>query len=196
MQDLHALNTVTTTLTLLANLAFVVLVILGAAALLGHGGRKLTSRAVGSLGPRARVGALVVATTATAGSLYYSEVLGLRPCTLCWDQRICMYSLVLILGVGVVRRDRFVFWYASPFTVIGAGIALNHLLLEQGPVPLAARLPGSYAPCALPYFRELGFVTMAFMDLSAFLLIAGLLVMGFAHDPPISRRDDTNTRTA
>lgn len=130
------------------------------------------------------IAALVVAATAMAGSLYYSEVLGLRPCTLCWDQRICMYSLVLILGIAVVRRDRGIVWYAFPLALIGAGIALNHLLEEGSAQPLGARAIVSSAPCAVPYFRELGFITMAFMSLSAFLLIAGLLAIGFARDRP------------
>ncbi|MBI3559387.1 disulfide bond formation protein B, partial [Candidatus Gottesmanbacteria bacterium] len=37
-----------------------------------------------------------VATVATAGSLYFSEIARLTPCVLCWYQRILMYPLVLI----------------------------------------------------------------------------------------------------
>ena len=36
----------------------------------------------------------LVASIATAGSLYFSEVMGLYPCDLCWIQRIGMYPLV------------------------------------------------------------------------------------------------------
>jgi hypothetical protein len=32
------------------------------------------------------------------------------------------------------------------------------------------------------YFQELGYVTLAFMSMSAFLLIGALLVLGRAHD--------------
>ncbi len=42
----------------------------------------------------------VVAGVATAGSLYFSEVLGLVLCDLCWYQRILMYPLVVVLGVA------------------------------------------------------------------------------------------------
>lgn len=184
MHDLDAVNTVAVTLTLVADLLLVALILVGIAALVGHRGRKLASRAVSCVGPWVHIAALVVAATAMAGSLYYSEVLGLRPCTLCWDQRICMYSLALILGLGVLRRDRGVFWYAFPLALIGAGIALNHLLEEGSAQPLAARSIVSSAPCAVPYFRQLGFITMAFMSFSAFLLIAGLLAIGFTRDRP------------
>ncbi len=57
---------------------------------------------------------------ATAGSLFYSEVKHLIPCDLCWYQRVCMYPLVAILAVGVLRRDRTVLWYAAPFVAVGA----------------------------------------------------------------------------
>ena len=49
--------------------------------------------------------ALLVALVATLGSLYYSEVRGFIPCTLCWYQRILMYPLVAILLVGLLRRS-------------------------------------------------------------------------------------------
>jgi hypothetical protein len=44
--------------------------------------------------------AWVVATVTTLGSLYFSEIADFVPCKLCWYQRICMYPLVVILGVA------------------------------------------------------------------------------------------------
>lgn len=49
--------------------------------------------------------ALLTAWIAMCGSLYFSEVNGFVPCTLCWYQRILMYPLTLVLGVGLLRRD-------------------------------------------------------------------------------------------
>lgn len=46
-----------------------------------------------------------IAVVATAGSLYYSEVLGYTPCELCWIQRIFMYPLVVVFGVAAVKKD-------------------------------------------------------------------------------------------
>ena len=39
--------------------------------------------------------ALLAAWIAMCGSLYFSEVKGYVPCTLCWYQRILMYPLTL-----------------------------------------------------------------------------------------------------
>mgnify|MGYP000675204122 CR=1 FL=1 len=44
--------------------------------------------------------AFVVATTATLGSLYLSEVVHLIPCTFCWYQRIAMYPIAAVALVG------------------------------------------------------------------------------------------------
>jgi disulfide bond formation protein DsbB len=42
-------------------------------------------------------GAWLIAATATLGSLFLSDVMHLAPCSLCWYQRIFMFSLAVIL---------------------------------------------------------------------------------------------------
>jgi disulfide bond formation protein DsbB len=118
----------------------------------------------------------LVAATATAGSLYFSEVANFEPCRLCWYQRIAMYPLSLILLVAAIRRDHSVRWYAGPLAACGAVISTYHYLVEWHP-----RLEGSgvcelTTPCTLIWFRELGFVTLAFMALCGFLTILVLVV--------------------
>ena len=58
---------------------FVGLVAVGILALFGSGGRQPRDGVVGAIGPRAPVAALVVAAVATAGSLYYSQIVALHP---------------------------------------------------------------------------------------------------------------------
>jgi disulfide bond formation protein DsbB len=89
-----------------------------------------------------------------------------------------MYPLFAILLVGVVRKDRGIFWYAAPFVAIGAPLALYHWLVERVPSLEGSTSCSVFVPCNVPYFEELGYVTLAFMDLSAFLLIGALLVAG------------------
>ena len=62
------------------------------------------------------------ATVATAGSLYFSEIMDLPPCSLCWYQRIAMYPLVIILALGIRRRDRSLPAYVLPLSLIGLAI--------------------------------------------------------------------------
>jgi disulfide bond formation protein DsbB len=49
--------------------------------------------------------AWVIATASTLGALFFSEVLELPPCVLCWYQRIFMFPLVLLLPVGLFPFD-------------------------------------------------------------------------------------------
>ena len=46
--------------------------------------------------------AWLLALVATAGALFLGEVMGKTPCVLCWYQRIAMFPLVLVLGMGLV----------------------------------------------------------------------------------------------
>src|SRR5687767_4898552 len=73
--------------------------------------------------------AWTIALGGTLGSLFFGEVMKLPPCTLCWYQRICLFPLPLILGVGIARRDRSLVAYAAPFVVLGLIIAVYHNLL-------------------------------------------------------------------
>ena len=112
-----------------------------------------------------------VALVATIGSLYYSEVADFVPCELCWYQRICMYPLVVVLGIGWLRRDAAAGWYALPFALVGGSISTYHLLVERYP-SLGDGLSCSLeAPCTVPYFREFGWVTLAVMALAGFVAI-------------------------
>ena len=77
----------------------------------------------------------ILVTIATLGSLFFSEVMGVPICTLCWYQRVAMYPLVLILGIGLLPYDRKVLRYAAGFAAVGWLIALFHVLLVAGIIP-------------------------------------------------------------
>ncbi len=47
--------------------------------------------------------AWTIATSAMLISLFFSEWMKLPPCDLCWYQRMAMYPLVFILGIGMYR---------------------------------------------------------------------------------------------
>ena len=154
-------------LTLAALVGIVVVVVLGAI------GRLAPVRDV--VAPGALWLAFLVALTATAGSLYFSQVALLEPCSLCWYQRIAMYPLVLILGLAAWRADTGIRRYVAPLAAIGALIAAYHVVLQ--------RLPGLptvscslTAPCSAIELERFGFVTIPFMALVAFLAILTVLL--------------------
>jgi disulfide bond formation protein DsbB len=115
-----------------------------------------------------------VALLATAGSLYFSEIAHFEPCRLCWYQRIAMYPLVVILAIAAWRRDDRVGRYVVPLALIGAAISVYHYALEWFPA-LDSGACSAAVPCTLVWFRQLGFISLPYLALSAFLLIAVLV---------------------
>ncbi len=126
--------------------------------------------------------AWIVSLVATLGSLYLSEISHFEPCTLCWLQRIAMYPLVVILGIGAIRSERAVQLYALPLAGIGAALAVYHALLQRVPGLQGATSCSAAAPCNVMWVREFGFVSIPVMALGAFLLI-GVLLFVAALDP-------------
>lgn len=134
--------------------------------------------------------AWIVALVATGGSLYFSEVLGLPPCKLCWIQRIFMYPLTVFLAVALLRRETRVYQYVLPLTVPGAFVSLYHYLLQKVP---ALRHPGASCgpvPCTDVYFNWFGFVTIPFLALTAFVLITGMMLAARAAEGREPRREN------
>jgi disulfide bond formation protein DsbB len=119
-----------------------------------------------------------IALVASLGSLYFSEVADFIPCRLCWFQRIAMYPLAVLLLVAAVRRDvRGAFLYGIAFPVVGFGIAAYHIYIERNPSAESMSCKAEGAPCSTKWIEELGYVTLPTLAITAFALIAVLLVM-------------------
>lgn len=118
--------------------------------------------------------ATLIAFSATAGSLFFSEVANYTPCVLCWYQRIAMYPLVIVCGVAALRRDFNVFKTVLPITVIGASVSIWHIMIEQRPA--LGGMCDPQAPCALKWINEFGFLTLPTMALIAFVAISLLVI--------------------
>lgn len=73
----------------------------------------------------------LVSIVATAGSLYFSLVLGLVPCELCWYQRVFMYPLVVVLGVATIENRVRVYRTALSLSLLGGAIAAYHSYLQR-----------------------------------------------------------------
>ncbi|MTV25244.1 disulfide bond formation protein B [Nitriliruptoraceae bacterium ZYF776] len=114
--------------------------------------------------------AAAIAFTATAGSLWMSEVAGYVPCALCWYQRIAMYPLTVVAGVAAWRRDGQAWLTVLPIAAIGAIVSIYHLLIER--VPGLAGPCDPAAPCTIRWVEEFGFLTLPGMALTGFVAIS------------------------
>ncbi|GGE07472.1 disulfide bond formation protein C [Marinithermofilum abyssi] len=119
--------------------------------------------------------AWLVSLVAVGGSLYFSEIAGFVPCKLCWVQRIFMYPLAILLGIASYREDRSIVSYVLPFSVTGGLVSLFHYLEQK--IPAVA----NWAPCTVgvpcngQYINWLGFITIPFLALTAFVMISVLM---------------------
>ena len=163
-------------LAILADAVVVVALVFAIAAAVSSRARAAVLSFGAPVAPQSVLLAWIVAAVTTLGSLYYSEHAGFVPCELCWYQRIVMYPLVIVLGVAWLRRDLQVWKTVLVFVVIGAPLSLYHWLVERVPAFAESSSCSITVPCTTPYFEKLGFVTLAWMAMSSFLLIGVLML--------------------
>ena len=116
-----------------------------------------------------------VSLIAMFGSLFFSEIMKLPPCVLCWYQRILMYPLVLILAVGWLLKDRNLYWYAFPLVIGGWLVSIYHNLLYYGVIADSIIPCTEGISCTSRQIEWFGFLTIPLMSHMAFKLIGCLL---------------------
>lgn len=114
----------------------------------------------------------VVSLVAMFGSLYFSEVKGFIPCTLCWYQRILMYPIVLIAGVGLFQKNGQIALTTAIFSVIGGSLSLYHYGIQKLRFLQESAPSCGTVSCTGEYINYLGFITIPLLAFIAFLLIA------------------------
>jgi disulfide bond formation protein DsbB len=120
-------------------------------------------------------GAWLIALLATAGALFLGEVMGKTLCVLCWYQRIAMFPLALVLGLGLLEPDIRCLRYALPLAWAGWGIAVYHCLIFWGVVSEGLVPCGQGPSCADADVQVAGVVPIPLMSLIAFSGILALL---------------------
>ena len=111
------------------------------------------------------------ALVATFVSLYFSEVMHLPPCVLCWYQRILMYPIVLIAAVGIIRRDKALATYVLPLSITGWLISLYHNLLHYKIIPESITPCQLGVSCTTRQIEWFGFITIPLLSLIVFTVI-------------------------
>ena len=121
--------------------------------------------------------AWLTALIGMAGSLFFSEVMDLPPCVLCWYQRIAMYPLVIIIGIGIVSGDTRWKTYAFPLAVIGLAVSIYQNLLYYGVIPETLSPCTQGISCTERQIEWFGFITIPLMGLMAFVAICICLLV-------------------
>lgn len=116
--------------------------------------------------------AFFVALGATAGSLFYSEIMHYAPCDLCWYQRLFIYPQIFLAGLALWKNEKKINDYLLLLSVVGTLIATYHFFLQLNPSAFAPCSTSAFAvSCATKYVESYGYITFPVMSLTAFILI-------------------------
>jgi len=148
------------------------------------GFRQQVEKFLGLFSVKALLWSFIVSLTAVLGSLFFSEIALFEPCKLCWFQRIFMYPLPILFLIAFVRKETCIRSYALVMSVIGFLIAAWHYFLQVGAMynidveKLTNCDVVGYSPsCASYFILSFGYITIPMMSLSAFALIALILLV-------------------
>jgi len=111
-----------------------------------------------------------ISLASVVGSLFYSEIAKFPVCTFCWYERIFMYPLVFILGLGILIKDKGFVKYVFLLSWVGFLISLYHYALQIKHIFVIAGSTCSSAGvnCGSTYVMGLGFITIPLMAVVAF----------------------------
>jgi disulfide bond formation protein DsbB len=111
-------------------------------------------------------------------SLFYSEIIGYPPCTLCWVQRIFLYPQLILFGLAWYKKENAIIDFSLVFAIFGSVSSLYHMYVEAGgKTGLACANPASgEVSCAVRYLYEFNYVTLPLMALTLSLFIITILL--------------------
>ena len=115
-----------------------------------------------------------ISLVATLGSLYFSEVRGFIPCEMCWYQRILMYPIVILSTVAYIQKNARIALTTAVFAIIGGSISLYHYGIQKISFLQETAPACGQVSCTGFYINWLGFITIPFLALTAFVMIAAV----------------------
>lgn len=112
------------------------------------------------------------------GSLYFSDVLLIEPCYLCWWQRVFMYPLFALTLISLVFKIRLQKLHVLALAVPGFLFALYHYLMQTfGLFKEFSSCTATATPCDVIDVNYFGFITIPFLSLIAFTTILLIVVL-------------------
>lgn len=153
-----------------------------------HGARRLLAAIRAAVGPQAIAIGWLAAALAVGGSLWFSEAQHFLPCKLCWYQRTMMYPLAIVLGGAALTRDLRAWRYALPLALVGGAISIYHYQLEWFPHQGGSCDPTN--PCTIIWFRELGYLTLPALALTAFAVVAAMSLLARSYERNLIAADN------
>lgn len=121
----------------------------------------------------------LIVIISTLGSLFFSEVLLLPPCKLCWYQRLFMYPLCLLFLPMMFENNVRNLLYSFPLIFLGFLTALYHNLLFFKILPRSWSFCSQGVSCFSVKFQFFNWLSIPLMSLISFSILLGLQVFTF-----------------
>lgn len=127
----------------------------------------------------------LISLLAVLGSLYYSEIRNLAPCTFCWWQRIFLYPQVVLFGVALYTKQYQGARIGSIIlSVIGGSIAIVHVLAQMGIRSTGLPCAANGVSCTSIDLILLGYITIPIMSLTLYGVMIIVQTIGIINKKP------------
>lgn len=120
----------------------------------------------------------IITFSGVLGSLYFSDVLLVEPCYLCWWQRIFLYPLFALTLISLVFKIRLQKLYILALAVPGFIFALYHYVLQTfGLFKEFSACTSTAKPCDVVDVSYFGVITIPLLSLMAFTTIILIVIL-------------------
>lgn len=119
--------------------------------------------------------AWLIACLSTFGSLYFSEGFNIETCNLCWLQRVCIYPLVLMVGMAIYNHCYTVIPYMIPQLCLGCIAAVYQIAIQANPALEVLAICQTGSSCIEKIDIGLGFITLPMLSACACACMMGCL---------------------
>jgi len=127
---------------------------------------------------------VLITGTGTFLSLFYSEVLHIPPCSLCWYQRIFIYSAFLIGVMALWRKENRILDYIAMLIGICLIIGTYHYYIQWGGVSLIpCDTAALVSPCADKSILIFNYITIPLMSVTSSIGVLLLYLFYRRFDP-------------
>ena len=120
--------------------------------------------------------AWLIALIALLSTLFAEHVLQWPVCPLCWYQRVCIYPLVILLGIAAFKDEKIIIPYVLPFPILGFLFAVYQYLEQMIPGFAPINFCKQGIACGTIHLKLLGFITLPFLSAVSCVVIFVLLL--------------------
>jgi len=126
----------------------------------------------------------LICAVAMLGSLFFSEVMHIAPCDLCWWQRICLYPLAFILAIAAHQGFFGIAAYVFPSILANLIISGYQVAIQMFPGWHPINACGSGPSCTEKISIGLGPITIPILSFTASTLLFIFICIIWIYNAP------------